>query len=127
MSRPESVTIREVESTDLETFYGHQLDLAAIRVAAFVCDDPKDKNAFGEHWDKSLNSSHITNRTIVPDGQVVGHISCCPNGNNLEVTYWLGKEFWGRGLATQALAGMLRLLGERPIFAGEATDNAGSI
>ena len=46
MSRFESITIREVESSDLETFYEHQLDPEAIRMAAFVCEDPKDKVAF---------------------------------------------------------------------------------
>jgi len=49
MSRFESMTIREVESSDLETFYEHQLDPEAIRMAAFVCKDPKDKVAFDAH------------------------------------------------------------------------------
>jgi hypothetical protein len=57
MSRFESITIREVESSDLETFYEHQLDPEAIRMAAFVCEHPKDKVAFDAHWDKILNSS----------------------------------------------------------------------
>jgi hypothetical protein len=52
MSRFESITIREVEASDLETFYEHQLDPEAIRIAAFVCEDPKDKVAFDAHWDK---------------------------------------------------------------------------
>ena len=58
MSRFESIMIREVESSDLETFYEHQLDPEAIRMAAFVCKDPKHKVAFDAHWDKILNSSH---------------------------------------------------------------------
>ena len=65
MSRFESITIREVESSDLETFYEHQLDPEAIRMAAFVREDLKDKVAFDAHWDKILNSSQITQRTIV--------------------------------------------------------------
>ena len=71
MSRFESITIREVESSDLETFYEHQLDPEAIRMAAFVCEDPKDKVAFDAHWDKILNSSQITKRTIVAEGQAL--------------------------------------------------------
>lgn len=86
MSRFESITIREVESSDLETFYEHQLDPEAIRMAAFVCEDPKDKVAFDAHWDKILNSSQITKRTIAK-GQVAGYISCYPHGENIEVTY----------------------------------------
>ena len=67
MSRFESITIREVESSDLETFYEHQLNRQAIRMAAFVCENPKDKVAFDAHWDKILNSSQITKRTIVEE------------------------------------------------------------
>ena len=109
MSRFESITIREVESSDLETFYEHQLDPEAIRMAAFVGKDPKDKVAFDAHWNKILNSSQNTTRTIVTGGQVAGHIACyiTAAGENMEVTYWLGREFWGRGLATQALNRML--------------------
>ena len=55
MSRFESITIREVESSDLETFYRHQLDPEAIRMAAFVSKDPTDRVAFDAHWKKILN------------------------------------------------------------------------
>jgi RimJ/RimL family protein N-acetyltransferase len=127
MTAFERITIRDIESSNLETFYGHQLDPEAIRMAAFVCEDPKDRVAFDAHWDKILHSSQITKRTIVAEGRVAGHISCFPHGENIEVTYWLGREFWGRGLATQALNRMLQLVADRPIFARAATDNIGSI
>ena len=46
----------------------------------------------------------------------------------MEVTYWLGREFWGRGLATQALNKMLHLVVDVwPILARAATDNIGSL
>jgi RimJ/RimL family protein N-acetyltransferase len=127
MSRSGSITIREVESSDLEIFYEHQLDPESIRMAAFVGKDPKDRVAFDACWEKILNSSQNTTRTIVAEGQVAGHIACYPHGENMEVTYWLGREFWGRGLATQALNRMLHLVIDRPIFASAATDNIGSI
>ena len=63
MNRFESITIREVESSDLETFYEHQLDPEEIRMAAFVGKDPKDKGAFDAHWDKILQSSQNITRT----------------------------------------------------------------
>ena len=121
MSRSENITIREVESSDLEAFYEHQLDPEAIKMAAFVCKDPKDRVAFDAHWDKILQSSQITQRTIA------GHIACFPDGENMEVTYWIGRKFWGKGLATQALKRMLHLVVTRPIFARAAADNIGSI
>ena len=87
-------------------------------MAAFVGKDPKDKIIFDAHWDKILNSSQNTTRTIVAEGQVAGHISCYPDGENIEVTYWLGRELWGRGLATEALNRMLHLVVDQPDFAG---------
>ena len=74
-----------------------------------------------------MNSSQNTTRTILAEGQVAGHISCYPHGENIEVTYWLGKKHWGKGVATQALNRMLHLVVDRPIFARAATDNIGSI
>ena len=127
MSELERVTMREVESFDLKIFYEHQLDPEAIRMAAFVGKDPRDKLAFDAHWDKILRSPQIIQRTIVVDGQVAGHIACYPDGENMEVTYWLGREFWGRGLATQALDRMLLIVRDRPIFARAASDNIGSV
>jgi RimJ/RimL family protein N-acetyltransferase len=127
MNRFDSITLRGVGSSDLDIFYEQQLDPEAIRMAAFVSKDPKDKVAFDAHWNKILNSPQITQRTIVADGQVAGYIGCFPHGENMEVTYWLGREFWGRGLATQALNRMLHLVTQRPILARAATDNIGSI
>jgi len=102
MSRFESFTIREVESSDLETFYEHQLDPEAIRMAAFVCNDSKDKAAFDAHWNKSLNSSQNITRTIMAEGQVAGHIACYPHGENMEVTYWSWKGVLGKRISNSS-------------------------
>ncbi len=127
MSEFDRITLREVEPSDLETFYAQQLDPEAIRMAAFVGKDRKDKAVFDAHWNKILSSSLNTNRTIVAGGQVAGYIACFPLGGNLEVTYWLGRKFWGKGVATQALERMLQLVTTRPISAQAAKDNIGSI
>jgi RimJ/RimL family protein N-acetyltransferase len=119
--------LRNVEPSDLESFYAQQLDPEAIRMAAFVAADPTDKVAFNAHWAKILAAPQNTNRTILDDGQVAGYIACYPHGQGLEVTYWLGREFWGRGIATRALEMMLHLVIDRPIFARVATDNPGSL
>jgi len=122
-----TITLRKVESSDLKTFYEYQLEPEAIRMAAFVGKDPKDKVAFDTHWDKILKSPQNTTRTIVADDRVAGHIACYPDGEHIEVTYWLGKAFWGKGLATQALKRMLQFVVERPILARAAADNIRSI
>lgn len=128
MSAPAPITLRKVEPSDLDIFFEQQLDPEAIRMAAFVSSrDPKDRAAFNAHWEKILSSPGITMRTIVADGKVAGHSSCYPLEGNFEATYWLGREFWGKGLATQALEGILRLVTHRPITARAAKDNLGSV
>lgn len=127
MSSPTTVTIREVAASDLEIFFRQQLDPEANRLAAFVNRDPADRPAFDAHWQKILQSPQNINRTIVAGDQVAGHVACFPLAGHLEVTYWLGREFWGRGIATQALRCLLGLVDVRPVFARAATDNHGSV
>jgi RimJ/RimL family protein N-acetyltransferase len=125
--RLSEIMLREVEPADLDTFFAQQLDPEANRMAAFVGKDPADRAVFNARWEMILQSPQITQRTIVADGQVAGYIGCYPHGDNLEVTYWLGREYWGKGLATAALQQMLRLVTSRPITARAATDNLGSL
>ncbi len=127
MSQRASITIRAVEASDLDTFYRQQLDPEAIRMAAFVGADRKDRAVFDVHWHKILSAPQNINRTILADGQIAGHIACFPLGEELAVTYWLGREFWGQGIATRALRLMLQLVTTRPITAAAAADNLGSI
>lgn len=79
----DGITLRPVEPSDLDHFYAHQLDPAAIRMAAFVSAERKNRPAFDAHWDKILRAPENTNRTIIADGQVAGHIACFPR-----------KEIW---------------------------------
>jgi len=125
--RPEVITLREIEASDLEIFYRQQLDPEANRMAAFVGKDPSDRGTFDARWTKILATDTITKRAIVTEGQVAGHISFYPDEGHLEATYWLGKEYWGRGLTTEALRQMLALVVVRPIFARVATDNLASL
>jgi RimJ/RimL family protein N-acetyltransferase len=127
MNRPSRITLRTVEPSDLDAFHAYSLDPASIRMAAFVGANRTDRAVFGAHWAKILADSRNTNRTIVADGHVAGYIGCFLQDGNLEVTYWLGREFWGRGLVTEALRQMLQLITARPIFARAATDNLGSL
>jgi RimJ/RimL family protein N-acetyltransferase len=43
-----------------------------------------------------------------------------------EVTYWIDRAYWGRGIATAALRDLLAEVPERPLHARAAADNAGS-
>ena len=122
------VELREVAETDLARFFEFQLDAEASRMAAFTAKDPTDRAAFEAHWERILADPTVRVRTIVQAGEIVGHVASWEEDGRPEVTYWIGKEYWGRGFATSALRLFLANVNRaRPIHARAAADNAGSI
>jgi RimJ/RimL family protein N-acetyltransferase len=121
------VLLREVLSDDLPILFEFERDPEACWMAAFTVDDPDDHAAFLAHWDRVLADDTITKRTIVCDGQVAGHIFCYLRSGTPEVGYWLGKLFWGQGVATRALALLLRQVTRRPVYARVVKDNVRSL
>jgi len=123
----ERISLRPVLPADLDVFFLQQLDPEGIRMAAFTPNDPADRAHFDAHWAKILADPNLTIRTILYDGQVAGNIACHAWFGSPEVCYWLGREFWGKGVATQALTAFLELLPVRPLSARAAKDNLASL
>src|SRR5829696_9254215 len=123
------VLLRDVTEGDLPIFFEQQRDPAANRMAAFTAKDPADRAAFMAKWAKILGDDSITKRTILFGGQVAGSVSAfvAPWSGELEVTYWIGREFWGQGIATKALAALLSAVKTRPLYARAAKDNIASL
>lgn len=119
--------LRDVRDEDLDTFFEHWIDPESNRVAAFTAKNPNDREAFDARWSRLRANDEITSRTIEVDGVVVGVISSWTQDGDREVTYWLGREHWGKGLATRALEAFLEVETTRPLHAAAAADNAGSI
>lgn len=122
-----TITLREVKKSDLPVFFEHQLDDDANRMAAFTHKDPSDRDAFYAHWAKILSDENIVLRTIVYSGQVAGNIVCHGWFGKPELSYWIGKGFWGKGIASRALMEFLGQVKERPLHARVAKDNIASI
>jgi RimJ/RimL family protein N-acetyltransferase len=121
------VLLRDVTEGDLPVFFEHQLDADANHMAAFTAKDPSDGKAFAAHWNRILADETIVIKTVLLDGRVAGHVSSFEQSGEREVTYWLGREYWGRGVATAALREFLRHDATRPLYARAAKDNLGSI
>ena len=121
-------SLRPVLETDLLAFFTFQLDPEANAMAAFTAKDPTNQDAFLAHWHRNLSDPTTINRTIVVNGQVAGSVSSYEEAGHPEVTYWLGKSYWGQGLATRALTEFLAQVNlTRPIYARAAKDNIGSL
>jgi len=127
VSMVDAVLLRDVVVSDLDIFFEYQLDDEANRMAAFTSKDPTDRDAFGAHWNKILADETVVIKTIVFDGQVAGHVLHYEEDGKREVSYWIGRSFWGKGLATGALSAFLSHVStKRPIYARVAKDNMGS-
>lgn len=122
-----NVSLRELQDGDLPIFYEYNRDPVAVRMAAFTSKDPDDRATFDAHWARIRAADDVLNRTIEVDGQVAGSVSSYVTEGDMEITYWLGREFWGRGIATAALAEFLKEQATRPIYARAAKDNIGSL
>ena len=95
-------------------------------LAAFTSKDPSDKNAYFEKYTKHLNDPTINMQTILVDKTIVGSIAKFEMEGNTEITYWIDRKFWGKGIATTALKHFLTIENTRPIFGRVAFDNLGS-
>ena len=112
---------------DLAIFFDYQLDAEANYMAAFTAKDPNDRDAFDKHWQKIRSDETVVIKTIVADGEVVGHVASFVQFEQREVTYWIGKSYWGQGIATKALSEFLQVIKDRPLYARAAKDNAASL
>ena len=119
------VHIRTVEDQDLDVFFEHQADPEATEMAAFPA---RDKDQFAKHWAKIRADDTTVQRTIVVDGTVAGNIGSWEQDGQRLLGYWIGREYWGRGVATEALAQFVRqVTTARPLYAHVAVHNIGSV
>lgn len=118
-----TVTLRSVTESDLPIIFEHQSDPEASAIAAFPS---RDREAFDAHWAKIFANDKIILRTIEVDGQMAGYLVSWEIKGGREVGYWLGREFWGKGIGTEALKQFLAYIHERPLFGRVAKHNAAS-
>ena len=121
------IVLRPVVAGDLDTFFAHQLDATANFMAAFTANEPHDRVAFDAHWRTVLANDAVEKQTLLVDGKVAGYYVCFEQFGKPAVGYWIGNEYWGRGIATAGLRLLLDIVTERPIYAHAARDNEASI
>jgi len=115
-----ALRLRRLLESDLQVLFDHQREPEANRLAAFP---PREHAAFMAHWHKIMADRKVMVRTILFHGQVAGYVMRFPWHGKQEVGYWVGKAFWGQGIATEAVSQFLRFCKTRPLFAGVARQN----
>lgn len=123
MTTPE-VRLRDVTEHDLPVLFEQQRDPAANEMAAFPA---RDERAFLEQWTKILADEVATTQAVLFDGQLAGYVAAFEQTGRRMVAYWIGRQYWGKGIATRALAQLLEQVDARPLYAYVARHNVGSI
>jgi RimJ/RimL family protein N-acetyltransferase len=118
------VSLRDVVDDDLPILFEHQRDPEAARMAAFPS---RDHDAFLAHWAKCRADATAVLKAIVRRDAVLGSIVSWEQEGERKVGYWIGREHWGHGIATAALAQLLAIVTSRPLHAYVAASNVGSI
>jgi RimJ/RimL family protein N-acetyltransferase len=126
MITDDKIILRKTVASDLEAFFIFQLDKEANYLAAFTSKDPTDKTAYLHKYTKFLTDPTINMRTIVMDNIIAGSIAKFEIEGEAEITYWMDKVVWGKGVATKALKDFLTIENSRPLFGRTAFDNVGS-
>jgi RimJ/RimL family protein N-acetyltransferase len=118
--------LREVRDEDLAVLFEQWADPAAMQMAAFTVPDHMDRDAFERRWSRLRADDSLITRAILVDGEVVGTIGSWGVPGEREVTYWIGRSYWGKGIATGALNAFLAVERTRALHAHVAYDNVAS-
>ena len=120
------IYLRPTELADLDFLFQLQMDKEARYLAAFMSTDSTDKTAYIRKYTSLLGDSTVNNQTILYDNAIMGSIASFDMEGNREITYWIDRNYWGKGLATKAVQQFLKSETFRPLYGRVAVDNIGS-
>ena len=118
-----TILLRKATESDLPILYEQQLDPEATAMAAFPS---RDYDAFMAHWTKTMKNEKNIVLVVLYNNQIAGSLMNWEMAGEWEVGYWYGREYWGKGIATQALKEYISTVQTRPLYAHVAKQNIGS-
>ncbi len=83
-------------------------------MAALTAPDHMDRDVFERRGSRLRADDSLLALVIVVLEDVVGTIGSWGEVGEREVTYWIGRPYWGKGIATDALNAFLAVERSRP-------------
>jgi RimJ/RimL family protein N-acetyltransferase len=123
-----TISLRDVVPNDFATFFEQEQDPKARAVVAYSNKRPTDRKTSDARWAKLVADPTVIVKTVMVDDEVAGYVSVFEQlVDERRVAYWIGREFWGRNIATKALRLLLREVTHRPLWARVAEDHKASM
>ncbi len=130
--RSERLFLRPGWPEDWQELLGRIADESVVKNLASVPwpYTAEDARSFaGQPQDQRCPHFFVTLPTISGPAELVGCVGLGRIAGEVELGYWIAREHWGRGFATEAARAVLRLakvLGHRAVVAGHYIDNPAS-
>ena len=121
------IELRDLDDDDLDAIFEMMRDRAAVEMAAFTAADPDDRDVFDAWIARQRTTPDVTLSVVTENGGFAGTAAVFSADGDREVTYWIARHAWGRGVATEALRVLVSREPERPLFARVAAHNTASI
>ncbi len=125
--RVSHIELRALDDDDLDAIFEMHRDPEGIAMAAFTADDPDDRAAFDVWIARQRASDDVLSFVVTENGGFAGTAAAFTIDGDREVTYWIARHAWGRGVATAALRLLISREPTRPLFARAAAHNLASI
>lgn len=126
---PTDLRLRRTLPADVALMYAIGIDAESNRLAG---TKPREWPEFQARWsdilaDEDGRRTRVTPRIILADGEFVGSINVFPQDGLDSIGYWIARDHWNRGIASRAVALLLREVAIRPLHATTAGHNFASI
>lgn len=121
------IELRDLDDDDLDAIFEMMRDAEARALAAFTADDPDDREAFDAWIARERAADDVLYQVVTENGGFAGTAAVFTVDGDREVSLWVARHAWGRGVATAALRLVMSREPVRPLFARAAGHNAAAI
>lgn len=125
--RVNHIELRDLDEDDLDAVFEMMRDPEGVAMAAFTADDPDDRAAFDAWMARQRGNADVLYQVVTENGGFAGTAAAFTIDGDREVSFWIARHAWNRGVATAALRLLVSREPVRPLFARAAAHNVASI